>query len=112
MIRISLLDPNRTGKDATDLEIASDARSLSRMEPSNRSLTLKFGLTALPKRLIAFGIPICAAGIVFVSNIATLPEGTSPTKGQQSPSVGAWASNTPQRVGCSVVAICLIGLVF
>jgi DHA2 family multidrug resistance protein len=39
------------------------------------SLTLTFVLTALPKRLIIFGIAAYAADIVFVSNIATLLEG-------------------------------------
>jgi DHA2 family multidrug resistance protein len=39
------------------------------------SLTLTFVLTALPKRLIIFGIAAYAADIVFVSNIATLMEG-------------------------------------
>jgi DHA2 family multidrug resistance protein len=39
------------------------------------SLTLTFVLTALPKRLIIFGIAAYAADIVFVSNIASLLEG-------------------------------------
>ena len=39
------------------------------------SLTMTFVLTALPKRLIIFGIAAYAADIVFVSNIATLLEG-------------------------------------
>ena len=39
------------------------------------SLTLTFVLTALPKRLIIFGIAAYAADIVFVSNIANLLEG-------------------------------------
>jgi DHA2 family multidrug resistance protein len=39
------------------------------------SLTLTFVLTALPRRLIIFGIAAYAADIVFVSNIATLLEG-------------------------------------
>src|SRR5450432_2489238 len=39
------------------------------------SLTLTFVLTALPKRLIIFGIAAYAAEIVFVSNIASLLEG-------------------------------------
>jgi DHA2 family multidrug resistance protein len=39
------------------------------------SLTLTFVLTALPKKLIIFGIAAYAADIVFVSNIATLLEG-------------------------------------
>ncbi|HLX43608.1 MAG TPA: MFS transporter, partial [Bryobacteraceae bacterium] len=36
------------------------------------SLTLTFVLTALPKRLIIFGIAAYAADIVFISNIASL----------------------------------------
>src|SRR5215831_19440626 len=39
------------------------------------SLTLTFVLTALPKRLIIFGIAAYAADIVFVSNFATAVEG-------------------------------------
>ena len=39
------------------------------------SLTLTFVLTALPKRLIIFGIAAYAADIVFISNIANLLEG-------------------------------------
>jgi len=39
------------------------------------SLTTTFVLTALPKRLIIFGIAAYAADIVFVSNIASLLEG-------------------------------------
>jgi len=39
------------------------------------SLTMTFVLTALPKRLIVFGIAAYAADIVFVSNIASLLEG-------------------------------------
>ena len=39
------------------------------------SLTLTFVLTALPKRLIIFGIAAYAADIVFVSNVASLLEG-------------------------------------
>ncbi len=39
------------------------------------SLTMTFVLTALPKRLIIFGIAAYAADIVFVSNIANLLEG-------------------------------------
>lgn len=39
------------------------------------SLTMTFVLTALPKRLIIFGIAAYAADIVFVSNIASLLEG-------------------------------------
>ena len=39
------------------------------------SLTMTFVLTALPKRLIIFGIAAYAADIVFVSNIATILEG-------------------------------------
>jgi MFS transporter, DHA2 family, multidrug resistance protein len=39
------------------------------------SLTLTFVLTALPKRLIVFGIAAYAADIVFISNIANLLEG-------------------------------------
>jgi len=39
------------------------------------SLTLTFVLTALPKRLIIFGIAAYAADIVFVSNFATMLEG-------------------------------------
>jgi len=39
------------------------------------SLTMTFVLTALPKRLIIFGIAAYAADIVFISNIATLLEG-------------------------------------
>jgi DHA2 family multidrug resistance protein len=39
------------------------------------SLTLTFVLTALPKRLIIFGLAAYAADIVFVSNIASLLEG-------------------------------------
>ena len=39
------------------------------------SLTMTFVLTALPKRLIIFGIAAYAADIVFVSNIASLIEG-------------------------------------
>src|ERR1700753_4250505 len=39
------------------------------------SLTLTFVLTALPKKLIIFGIAAYAADIIFVSNIATLLEG-------------------------------------
>jgi DHA2 family multidrug resistance protein len=39
------------------------------------SLTMTFVLTALPKRLIIFGIAAYAADIVFVSNIASLMEG-------------------------------------
>ena len=39
------------------------------------SLTLTFVLTALPKRLIIFGIAAYAADIVFVSNIASAIEG-------------------------------------
>jgi len=39
------------------------------------SLTLTFVLTALPKRLIIFGIAAYAADIVFVSNFASLLEG-------------------------------------
>jgi DHA2 family multidrug resistance protein len=39
------------------------------------SLTMTFALTALPKRLIIFGIAAYAADIVFVSNIASLLEG-------------------------------------
>ena len=39
------------------------------------SLTMTFVLTALPKKLIIFGIAAYAADIVFVSNIASLVEG-------------------------------------
>src|SRR5579863_907874 len=39
------------------------------------SLTMTFVLSALPKRLIIFGIAAYAADIVFVSNIASLLEG-------------------------------------
>ena len=39
------------------------------------SLTMTFVLTALPKRLIIFGIAAYAADIVFISNIASLQEG-------------------------------------
>src|SRR5262249_38187682 len=39
------------------------------------SLTMTFVLTALPKRLIIFGIAAYAADIVFVSNFASLLEG-------------------------------------
>ena len=39
------------------------------------SLTMTFVLTALPKRLIIFGIAAYAADIVFVSNIASAIEG-------------------------------------
>ena len=39
------------------------------------SLTLTFVLTALPKRLIIFGIAAYAADIVFLSNVASLVEG-------------------------------------
>ncbi|MGC1299037.1 MAG: MFS transporter [Alloacidobacterium sp.] len=39
------------------------------------SLTMTFVLTALPKRLIIFGIAAYAADIVFISNIASLLEG-------------------------------------
>ena len=39
------------------------------------SLTMTFVLSALPKRLIIFGIAAYAADIVFVSNIASLMEG-------------------------------------
>lgn len=39
------------------------------------SLTMTFVLTALPKRLIIFGIAAYAADIVFISNIANLQEG-------------------------------------
>jgi DHA2 family multidrug resistance protein len=39
------------------------------------SLTMTFVLTALPKKLIIFGIAAYAADIVFVSNIASLLEG-------------------------------------
>ena len=39
------------------------------------SLTMTFVLTALPKRLIIFGIAAYAADIVFVSNIASALEG-------------------------------------
>jgi len=39
------------------------------------SLTMTFVLTALPKKLIIFGIAAYAADIVFVSNIASLIEG-------------------------------------
>ena len=39
------------------------------------SLTMTFVLTALPKRLIIFGVAAYAADIVFVSNIASLLEG-------------------------------------
>jgi MFS transporter, DHA2 family, multidrug resistance protein len=39
------------------------------------SLTMTFALTALPKRLVIFGIAAYAADIVFVSNIASLMEG-------------------------------------
>src|ERR1700730_1564121 len=39
------------------------------------SLTMTFVLTALPKRLIIFGIAAYAADIIFVSNIASLLEG-------------------------------------
>jgi len=39
------------------------------------SLTLTFVLTALPKRLIIFGIAAYAADIVFLSNVASLIEG-------------------------------------
>src|SRR5215472_13912033 len=39
------------------------------------SLTMTFALTALPKRLIIFGIAAYAADIVFVSNIASLLQG-------------------------------------
>ena len=39
------------------------------------SLTMTFVLTALPKRLVIFGIAAYAADIVFVSNIASLLEG-------------------------------------
>src|ERR1700683_2206496 len=39
------------------------------------SLTMTFVLTALPKRLIIFGIAAYAADIVFISNIANLLEG-------------------------------------
>lgn len=39
------------------------------------SLTLTFVLTALPKRLIIFGIAAYAADIVFISNFASLIEG-------------------------------------
>src|ERR1700692_4489244 len=39
------------------------------------SLTMTFVVTALPKRLIIFGIAAYAADIVFVSNVASLLEG-------------------------------------
>jgi DHA2 family multidrug resistance protein len=39
------------------------------------SLTMTFVLTALPKRLIIYGIAAYAADIVFISNIASLQEG-------------------------------------
>src|SRR5260370_21847175 len=39
------------------------------------SLTLTFVLTALPKRLIIFGIAAYAADIVFTSNIASALQG-------------------------------------
>jgi MFS transporter, DHA2 family, multidrug resistance protein len=39
------------------------------------SLTLTFVLTALPKRLIIFGIAAYAADIVFISNFASAIEG-------------------------------------
>src|SRR5579863_7215516 len=39
------------------------------------SLTMTFVLTALPKKLIIFGIAAYAADIVFISNIASLLEG-------------------------------------
>jgi MFS transporter, DHA2 family, multidrug resistance protein len=39
------------------------------------SLTMTFVLTALPKRLIIFGIAAYAADIVFISNIASMIEG-------------------------------------
>jgi len=39
------------------------------------SLTLTFVLTALPKRLIIFGIAAYAADIVFISNFASMIEG-------------------------------------
>ena len=39
------------------------------------SLTMTFVLTALPKRLIMFGIAAYAADIVFVSNIASAARG-------------------------------------
>src|ERR1700747_1383895 len=39
------------------------------------SLTMTFVLTALPKRLVIFGIAAYAADIVFISNIANLLEG-------------------------------------
>jgi DHA2 family multidrug resistance protein len=39
------------------------------------SLTMTFVLTALPKRLIIFGIAAYAADIVFISNIASILEG-------------------------------------
>src|SRR5438270_12461357 len=39
------------------------------------SLTMTFVLTALPKRLIIFGIAAYAADIVFVSNIASVLQG-------------------------------------
>src|SRR6266702_4648200 len=39
------------------------------------SLTMTFVLTALPKKLIIFGIAAYAADIVFVSNIASILEG-------------------------------------
>src|SRR5262249_11931964 len=39
------------------------------------SLTMTFVLTALPKRLIVFGIAAYAADIVFVSNFASALEG-------------------------------------
>jgi DHA2 family multidrug resistance protein len=39
------------------------------------SLTMTFALTALPKKLIIFGVAAYAADIVFVSNIASLLEG-------------------------------------
>src|SRR5262249_12327077 len=39
------------------------------------SLTMTFALTALPKRLIIYGIAAYAADIVFSSNIASLLEG-------------------------------------
>ena len=56
------------------------------------SLTMTFVLTALPKRLIIFGIAAYAADIVFVSNIASASRA-----GTSSISPGTGSSGLPRR---------------
>ena len=65
------------------------------------SLTLTFVLTALPKRLIIFGIAAYAADIVFVSNFASMLEGWYV---EISPGTG---SSGPRRVLTPVMMTCV-----